>query len=195
MALPLLPILLLLGGGAAVAALVAAKNAKGQDVKLGERHVAMYLHPKNEPPSLVLQVERLSPTKWEWMVPNWIDEMGEPYAGGAKGEAATRRQAFNAAYASVGQMSDASLGLPIGSNAAGLTMQLDFLDKFPELAGSTTWENPGESLIFRATIIPTSGGWLTQITDPSATVKFLQTYSSKSKALHEVFNFIEKAGY
>ncbi len=198
MPFPILPVLLALGAVGTAAVLIASKNVRGEDVPLGQRNIAVFLL-GSDGPSLVLLVE-YQPTstlasKWRWQVPDWNDEMGEPFAGGPSGVEVARRKAFNTAYTYASQMSNSQLGLPVGVNPAALSMQLDFLTAFPKLSEGTTWENPGESLIFRASIIATSGGWLTQITDPSASVKFLKTYPSKAKALHEVFNFVDKTGY
>jgi hypothetical protein len=49
--------------------------------------------------------------------------------------------------------------------------------------------------ILRGTIVPTEGGWLAQVLDPRATVQLLKVYSSRSKAINAIYDFVEKAGY
>ena len=178
-------LLLLLGGAAIIGT---AKNVRGETVKGGERSMRVdLLDSKGSPAAEVLIV---SPTqgKWQWLVPNWGD-IDAPYAMGIQGKEPTRKQAFNAGLTAAMSAGAEQLGTEINPGSAGL--QIDFLNHDADVS-DIGW---GEGLIFRASIIPTSGGWLTQITDPSATVKFFKTLKSRNAAIHEAYKFVEKAGY
>lgn len=181
MAFPLLPLLLLFGGGAAVASLVAAKNARGEDVMVGRR--SMQVAPLDQEPGVSSSTNLLVSPDGRWEVRDIYPEGEGEYAAGS---AANRKAGFNAGF--VALMATPTYVHGFDPQTAGL--RIDFVDKFASYG-----EVLGEGLIFRVSIIPTTAGWLTQITDPSATVKMLKTYSSRAKAIHEAYAFVEKAGY
>jgi hypothetical protein len=188
MALPLLPILLLFGAGAGVVAIVAAKNVRGEDVKIGQRSIYVYLMNQDKSVAKVQNLDVFPEGGvWVWVVPDWSD--GEsPYVAGHGGKAATRKAAFNEGFLQL-MSEDDFLTTNVSPASSGL--QIDFYNKDSRKAP----DELGEDLIFRVSIIPTSGGWLAQITDPSASVKFMNTYPSRNAAISSTYAFVEKAGY
>lgn len=177
-------LLLLLGGGAAII-LGKAKNVRGETAAGGERSVFVELVGSDTLHSVILVAPNRAGPGWEWLIPDWRSEA--PYASAEKGTAAKRRAAFNAGLSALQLMGSEQLDLPADVHPSSAGMRLDFVNHGEN--------SEGESLIFRVSIVPTKGGWLMQALDPRGTVAKMKVYNSRSKAIHEAFNFVEGQGY